>query len=646
MGAGIAALFITYLMQRLHPFPLINLIIVFLLIWGAIFFILMKYLKVVHPHTQTAWELRITLILAGVLALIFGFFGTDIFLYNYRPTVVMFEAMPQTDSRSAGSNVTLSRVVSNHHLWWAEQNTLFYQIAVEDGYAPRDLEFEYSTSINLVFQYGPNAGVVRIQDGVEETTQNLYAPQDGEFFIYKVQSNHWVAWNVATVVRVLGTLGLLYVSLYMTIKSILVEYRQHKSFFCVAMVAVLLLSLFYYSHFDGLIQNPDSSRHLYYFQNGSGIREDVFIYPVFVQLCKALFGAEHYMFGIVGLQAALSFVAAVFFYRTLQLLIPYHVLPAIGTVLFAANPAVLTWNLCYLTESLSMTGATIWLYFVIKFICNPSRTSLLASVGIATVLVFLRPTFLLLLGLLLGFFIGRLIFTKQTQKLNKTGLVTSLGAFALVGVYAFLFSQQYGYFSISNALPRQQMYVCVNEGFYMLSQDSIFIEQVEEAKRTIEEPWETATEVLRHYSGKEALEITSNCQKAAGMDYIRYVLRLMKEYAAEPYPTNSMAGVSKPLVFPQLLNVLYLGHIYILILVEIAVSIATWVRRKQPQWQYLGLGAYMLLIIVASFTATNGEFMRTGSSVLPFAYCSLMLGVSAMICYANSNDNLEGLCQS
>ncbi len=503
---------------------------------------------------------------------------------------------------------------------------------MDAGYAPQVVNFEHSDTIQLAFQRTPNAGVVRIQDGEREIIENLYSSKENSFFFYEVQSNRWISWgSPATYVRVILSFALLYVCFFMLVKAVIVEYRQNRSFFCAAMVVVFLLSLSFYSHFDGLIENPDSGKYLNYFSEMNGMSGTVFVYPVFIAICKFLFGPQHYLFGIIALQALLSFVAASCFYKTLRLVIPYPALCAAGTVLFAANPAVLTWNLCYMSESLSMSGATICLYFVVRFIRKPSLGSILASVCTAAVLVFVRPTFLLLLGLLLGFFIGRLLFTRQTQKLNLTGLFTSLGAFALVGVYALMFSFQYGYFSISDAMPRQMMYVCVNEGFYQLSDDPVFIERAKEAIQTIEDPWAAAMDVLSHYTGAEALEITSACREKAGWDYYRYVLRIMGENAVGPLPLNTVAGIAKPLVYQQLLNIMYFGHVYVLAIVELAVSVVTWIRRKQPQWLHLGLAAYMLLMLITTFTATNGEFIRTGSSVLPFAYCSALLCVSAAV---------------
>ncbi len=187
------------------------------------------------------------------------------------------------------------------------------------------------------------------------------------------------------------------------------------------------------------------------------------------------------MQAVLAAQALLSFASAAVFYKALRLLCPYKALCAAATVLYAANPAVLTWNLCYLTESLSLSGTVLCLYFTLACICRPAVKTALAAVGTALVLVFLRPSFLLLLGLLLGFFIGRLIFERQTKTVNLSGLLASLVAFALVGVYALLFSLQYGYFSISTTPPYQTLFVCIHEGFYRESDDEVFVQRVETA---------------------------------------------------------------------------------------------------------------------------------------------------------------------
>lgn len=635
---GFAAFFATYLVHRRIPFPFMNFILVSILIWGLLFYLAFQYFKKVHGEILSIKQLRVSLILAGLLTLAVSVYSAEFYLYNYRSSDVMIEALPQSDGRSTGSVVAVARVVTDHNLWRVEPSSDLFQVGLEEGDAARVLKFDYAATITLGFQRSPFAGVVRIYDGSSEVVENLYSPTDKEIFYYEVQSNRWIAWQSPfTYLRGLLVIGLLYIVIFAVIKLIIVEYRHKKSFFYVSMVIVFLLSISYYSHYDGLILHADSVGYVNYFTGSERIKGNVFVYPVFIETCKALFGPAHYLYGVIFLQALLSFVAAAVFYKILSLLIPYSALCAVGTVLYAANPAVLTWNLCYLTESLSLTGAVLCLYCIVKFIERPSRGSLFASIGVALILVFLRPTFLLLLGLLLGFFIGRLVFNTETQKLNVWGCVTALAAFAVVGVYGLLFSQQYGYFSISNALPRQQMYVCINEGFYLKSGDPVFIEQVNNALKRQKEPWDVAVDVLSNYSDKDALELTKTCLKNAGLSYWKYIWRIMGENAVNPFPMYTFAGISKPFIYQRLLNIVYYGHIYFLIMLEVVVAAIIWVRRKQPHWIHLGLCAYMLLIVVASFTATNSEFMRTGSSVLPFAYCVIFLSLSAIGIYVSAN---------
>ncbi len=83
--------------------------------------------------------------------------------------------------------------------------------------------------------------------------QNLYSLYSGQYY-YRVQSGWWLnRGSPATYIRGLTVFALLFLLCYAALKAVWLEYTQRKSFFVLAMVVIFVLSLAYYSHFDGII---------------------------------------------------------------------------------------------------------------------------------------------------------------------------------------------------------------------------------------------------------------------------------------------------------------------------------------------------------------------------------------------------------
>ena len=89
--------------------------------------------------------------------------------------------------------------------------------------------------------------------------------------------------------------------------------------------------------------------------------------------------------------------------------------------------------------------------------------------------------------------------------------------------------------------------------------------------------------------------------------------------------------------FVKLFTFLTFSHVYIIILIELVLTIYNWIKTKKVPWIHLGLFAFPLVIIESSFIGTCAEFMRTSIYVLPFAYIALATYIDMLI----QNKNVE-----
>ena len=221
------------------------------------------------------------------------------------------------------------------------------------------------------------------------------------------------------------------------------------------------------------------------------------------------------------------------------------------------------------------------------------------------------------------------------------------GGILILG-YCCLFKSVYGIFSLSTAKPRQDLYVCIQEGFYRSYPDRTVVEEIEKAlwqeekddkkaannereEKTLTllaigqdgknqgDIWGAVQHCIDLYGHKGISDIAKECFRRNPAAYIRYLIRIV--YTASKEAFNGDGVPQTPF------DNLKCGNAMVISTLEGIVMVALWIRRKRPPWVHMGLFAYEFPLIWLSFLVTNADFLRVMLYVVPPVYCSLALFV-------------------
>ena len=359
------------------------------------------------------------------------------------------------------------------------------------------------------------------------------------------------------------------------------------------------------------------------------------VYGIVLDVAEFVLG-PFAMYGVVIVQILLSFAALWFLYQSLSLLGICPFINKIIVLLYSASTATNGWDNCILTESFSLSLGCIILYSVIAMVKYPKmRYGLTAIVG-SFILVFLRPQFLTYPVILLGYFILRSFFCDPSlRKLLLKWAAATLAGFAVVFLYCWQFQKAYGIFSLTAALPRQNIKICVSEGFYKYSSDPSIVDFIdttlaeERAKDEVNGDWHTVQILLDKYGNPKISDIAQECLHANEAEYLSYLADTIFEWAGvklQGYSLSSAYGIAPQWKYQvgTLLSWLFdpftVMHALVLPLMAGIAAIVSWVRHRTIPWIQLGLFALGSSVVYPVFITTNGEFVRTMIGIVPFLY--------------------------
>ncbi len=355
------------------------------------------------------------------------------------------------------------------------------------------------------------------------------------------------------------------------------------------------------------------------------------VYPIIIRICYIVFGEVHFYSAIVAIQSIVSCISVAVFYQTLCLVFKHQRICFWAAVFYGACPSIYGWDSCILTESFALSGTVFFLYFIVRYIKTPRFAFGCASVFLMFVLTFLRPSFLLFDGLIFVFWVARWIFMKDERKLAALLCVCSMAVFAFIGGYMVLFYQTFGYYSISDPMPRQSLIINIERSYYEYSTDEAYKADVLAAlEANYWDAWYAAGDILEVYTEPEIIAITDEYINAYPLAYARDTFVVMGELAEEKFKNYYEYNVNAWLygllpvyqVYEIVFATLRIGHLYVIMCAELIIAFVLWIKQKKIPWIHLGLAAFLCGIVLSSIVATCDEYPRTMVCALPLAYFS------------------------
>lgn len=188
------------------------------------------------------------------------------------------------------------------------------------------------------------------------------------------------------------------------------------------------------------------------------------LYPLILDIMRYMFGEQFFLYFVVIIQNIISIISSYFLYKSVFIVSKNNTISITFILLYSINPGVFGWNQLIMTESLSLSITTIYIYFVIQYLFNKKTKFIYYSLIVSFISVFFHPTFLIFLILTLRLCIYRLIFEKQ-KNLIYTIYVGTI-CFVVIFSYATMFYKKYGYISLSSTVVFQQYNICIDRKYY------------------------------------------------------------------------------------------------------------------------------------------------------------------------------------
>jgi len=164
------------------------------------------------------------------------------------------------------------------------------------------------------------------------------------------------------------------------------------------------------------------------------------IYPLFLKI-------THVEIVSVLSQYLIFFISIPFMYATLKMLTRSTRLILIMMLLYVIYPAFTVHHNQLITESLSISFSSLFIYFLVKFILFRSMRDAWLFHTILFGLIFIKPAFIYLLAVSLGLFVYY-IFSRKTDVLKGYIVPMTLVFLSVVG-YCSIMKSTYGVFGIS-----------------------------------------------------------------------------------------------------------------------------------------------------------------------------------------------------
>ena len=419
------------------------------------------------------------------------------------------------------------------------------------------------------------------------------------------------------------------------LKSFLEKKRNGKTF--MLFIAVLVVRCIVYSAMVEYRLFPDSESYINFpFRdmlelNFTSGRTPV--YPFIIRICLFIFGDKFSLQAVVALQRIVSFIAVIVFYNILKLLLKSKRAIYFLTFLYGTSVSIIGWDGNILTESFALSGTVFFIYYMFKYLNNPSIKSGMISIILLFVLVFLRPSFMLFEGIICIFWIARFIIFKSERMILKPLIMGTFASFILIGSYSYIFAQTHGILTISDPIPRQYIILTLERGYYKNSNDLEFSEFSEKCMKENEyDAWKAWKPVLEHYGNKEGKKLAEAAMFSDVRRYVVDTISIAVTDSAQTFPGYNMYKADNECsqtllklanMIENIFSIFKVAHVYALGAAEFLLLLYELIKNKKIDWMHLGLWGFMTGITISSYIATCAVYPRTMICVLPFMYISL-----------------------
>lgn len=362
------------------------------------------------------------------------------------------------------------------------------------------------------------------------------------------------------------------------------------------------------------------------------------IYPAFIKLIQLFWGSDHYM-PIVIAQALISFVSVIVFYQSAKLLFHKRVVIISATIIYGIMPTIIDFDLCVLSESLSISTMVFIFYFFIRFQKEPTTAKAIFLTLMIFLSIMLRPAFLSLLAVITMFWFARLLLEKGKRQMYMAGIASAIFSVVLLIGYSRLNYKSTGCNTISISSTTNQFDIVVNSGIYNEGDDVEIIDTITKNIENNQLPWNDKAKyaVLFNFPFDRVTQYIKSCILSNPRVYISHAIFKLIHLGRET--TSAAYAIKKggiPYKFATFVNT-YISFpfvvIYFFLFVEFVVLFIQWFFRKNKPWLRSVLLAFIIIQLITIAFGAQAEYQRLFSPSLPLTILLFFFYVEWIMLY-------------
>lgn len=647
------SLYISYLIYRVYNLGILGICTTFIFLTMVSRYLTYLFNKNIAYEKMEKKNLRILGIIAVVIAVVILVSNFNFFTKSFEGTSIEIYAK---DNENLNENLIKYVCVNNVVYTINGNNIINNGVLVEDTNINvqkvdnKLIKIEFPKSYNIELVFNKQDEPILLKDGdiekeIRTNDKKVHINSAGIDTTDDIDFKYTVTSNIKEgsfyTIKIIVSLFVLSYITYMTILIFVYNCKKENKFFIATLVIAIIGMWYYFNYYARAIQMNDSPTYIQFAFSKLlhlEIQGRTPVYPIIIRICQFLFGSEYLQFLII-LQYVLWYVSIIYCYKTLELVAKNKICISLFTILYALCPAIILWNNMVLTESIALSCTMIFLYYIIKYIKQPTFLSGSIAIIIAFILTFHRPTAIIYVLFLEIFWVARFIFERRHIKIDLKCFILSTITILFIGIYGLLFYRTFGFFSISNVTVRQDLFVCIREEYYKNSDDKQFAEDIEKSIK--EKPiWNTIEDIQNKYDILEIKKFSDDCKKKNMSNYIKHIVDLCEDHAQIDFEGYSIRidDTNMQMTIRKLFTFIAFIHVYIIIVVEFVWLIYRWIEDKKVPWIHCGLFAFPFVIVFSSFIGTCAEYMRTAICVLPFIYVTIAIGVNKLLSYGKNKE--------
>ncbi len=642
------ALYLSYLVYRVYNLGILGICTIFILLTIAGIYLTYLFNKNITYEKMQKKRLRILGIIAVVISVIILIFNFNFFTKSFESTKVEISAK---DNVNLNDNLIKYVCVNNVVYTISGNNVINNGVLVEDtninvqNVDNKLIKIEFPKSYNITLVFNKQDKPILLKDGniekeIRTNDKSQHINSAGIDTVDDIDYKYTVTSNIKEgyfyTIKIIVSLFVLSYITYMILLIFVYNCKNENKFFIATLVVSLIGMWYYFNYYARAIQMNDSPTYIQFAFSKLfhlEIQGRTPVYPIIIRICQFLFDSEYLQFLTI-LQYILWYISVIYCYKTLELVARNKMCISLFTILYALCPAIIVWNNLVLTESIALSCTMIFLYYIIKYIKQPTFLSGSIAIIIAFILTFHRPTSIIYVLFLEIFWVARFIFEREHIKTDLKCFILSTVTILLVLIYGILFNRTFGFFSLSNVVVRQDLFVCIREEYYKNSDDKQFVEDIDKSIK--EKPiWNTIEDIQNKYNILEIKKFSDDCKKKNMGEYIEHIGDLCQDHAQVNFEgyTIRIDDTNIQMVIRKLYTFISFIHVYIIIAIEFVWLIYRWIKDKKVPWIHCGLFAFPFVIVFSSFIGTCAEYMRTAICVLPFIYVTLAIYTNKICSY-------------